>query len=213
VPRLTLEPDEPAATGWRPVSLAHLAELLVPRADGPRVVAVDGRQGAGKTSLAARLAAQWRGTVVHTDDIAWWHGFFDWDDMAAQRVLEPWLAGEHIRFRPPAWVQRDREGCIEVPATSRVLVLEGVGSSRLSLAPWLTASVWVQADRPLARSRGLARDGGTCEVEAFWDEWEAAERDVLRADRPWERATAIVCGTPDALGIHVAAGDVLLAQR
>lgn len=37
-------------------------------------------------------------------------------------------------------------------------------------------------------------------AESFWDEWEAEESPFLAADRPWERADAILCGTPELTG-------------
>ncbi|MFJ3224601.1 hypothetical protein ACIPJS_14785 [Streptomyces sp. NPDC086783] len=44
----------------------------------PRVTAIDGRSGAGKTTLAERLREVVpNSAVVHTDDIAWNHAYFD----------------------------------------------------------------------------------------------------------------------------------------
>ena len=76
---LILEPGEPPAEDWHGASLTHLASTLVPD-DCPRaIVAVDGRQGAGKSTLAAGLARTWTDAgraagIVHTDDLAWWQG-------------------------------------------------------------------------------------------------------------------------------------------
>ena len=59
---LTLEPGEPPVARWTVEPLATLAERLVPlngSAAERAVVAVDGRQGAGKSTLAARLAQAW----------------------------------------------------------------------------------------------------------------------------------------------------------
>ena len=63
-----------------------------------------------------------------------------------------------------------------------MLVLEGVGAGRASLATHADAVVWVQSDRDEARERGLRRDvelGRTPEeAERFWDEWMSAEGTV-----------------------------------
>jgi len=62
----------------------------------PRIVAVDGRSGSGKTTLTERLrSAVPDAEVVHTDDIAWWHSRFGWDDLMIDGVLEPlpWRVG------------------------------------------------------------------------------------------------------------------------
>lgn len=200
-------PDgEPEASGWEVLSLDELASALCDGADGtdvgPVVVAVDGRSGSGKSTFAERLRASVAGSeVVHTDDVAWWESFFGWDDLLVEGVLVPASRGEVVRYRPPAWDRRGREGAIAVQAGVPVLVVEGVGASRQSLGPWLHASVWVQSDLGEARRRGVDRDGGTAEAEAFWDEWANEELQFLAEDRPWERARFVVCGTPHLVAV------------
>jgi len=163
-------------------------------------VAVDGRSAGGKTTVADRLAVAVAGAVVvHTDDAAWHQGFFDWDELLVDGILGPVSRGEDVAFRPPAWVERGREGAIVVPAGAAVLV-EGVGSAREALTPWLDAAVWVQSDADEAYRRGIERDVAAgrnrAEALAFWDEWMAQEVPFLAADRPWERADLVVCSTP-----------------
>lgn len=164
------------------------------------IVGVDGRQGSGKTTLADDLAAAVPGAVVvHTDDVAWWESFFDWDHLLAAGVLVPLRRGGDVSYRPPAWDRRNRPGAIDVPATAPLVVVEGVGATRRGLTTLLDATVWVQADHDEATRRGIARDGSTPEAVAFWQEWAAEEERFLAADRPWERATVTLCGTPGLL--------------
>jgi len=182
-------PDgEPDCGPWRAVAVADLYAAL----GRPRVLAVDGRSGSGKSTLVARLAATVPDTaVVHTDDVAWHHDFFDWADLLLDGVLVPWRAGRDVAYRPPPWEVRSRPGAITVPSGAPLLVVEGVGAGRRAFAPYLDALVWVQTDRAVATRRGLERDGGDV---AFWDEWEARERPFLAADRPWARADLVVNG-------------------
>jgi len=190
---------EPAAGPWtgRPIvdvctSLLGLATSRTV-AQGPPVIAVDGRSGAGKSTFAARIAEVVGGVaVVRTDDIAWHHSFFGWADLMRSGVLEPVRRGETVAYRPPAWVARGRRGAVEVGAGCRAVVLEGVGAGRRDLADLVDALVWVQSDADDARTRGIARDGGDV---AFWDEWEAEEVPFLDEQRPWERADVIVAGS------------------
>ncbi len=161
------------------------------------VVAVDGRSGSGKSTFADRLSAHIPGSVVvRTDDVAWWESFFDWDRLLVEGVLRPVRRRAAVRYRPPAWDRRDRDGAIEVPADATAVGVEGVGVARRSLDEWFDASVWVQSDLAEARRRGIERDGGTPDAEAFWDEWDREEVEFLARDRPWERVTLTVCGTP-----------------
>jgi len=200
---MTIEtgPGEPEAGPWRVEPLDAVLESLrgaVSDASGcPRIVAVDGRSAGGKTTLAERLARRVPGAVVvHTDDIAWHHSFFSWSDLLVDGVLRPARSGEVVRYRPPGWETHGRTGAIEVPAGCPLLVVEGVGASRLEVAPWIDVAIWVQSDLAEAKRRGLVRDGGTDEAVAFWDEWMREEVPFLERDRPWARASLIACGTP-----------------
>lgn len=177
-------PDgEPDFRPWR----AATVDDVLDRLGRPRVLAVDGRSGSGKTTFARGLG----GVMVHSDDVAWHHDFFDWADLLATGVLEPWRRGEDVAYRPPAWDERSRPGAIVVPADATMLVIEGVGVGRRALAPLVDALVWVQTDRALATRRGLARDDDDV---AFWEEWEAVERPFLATERPWERADLVASG-------------------
>jgi hypothetical protein len=182
-------PDgEPDCGPWCPIALTD----LYPTLGRPRVLAVDGRSGSGKSTLVARLLATVPGAaVVHTDDVAWYHDFFDWADLLVDGVLVPWRAGRDVAYRPPAWDVRGRAGAITVSAEAPLLVVEGVGAGRRAFGSYVDTVIWVQTDRAVAARRGLERDDGDV---AFWDEWEARERPFLAADRPWERADLVVSG-------------------
>lgn len=198
---MLLGPGEPPAGPWQAVSVDELARRVLARAgdrgDRPRVVAVDGRQGGGKTTLAQRLASAMDGApIVHTDDVAWFHGFFSWAELMVEGILRPLYAGRSVSYRPPAWADRDRPGAIEVDAGSRVVVVEGVGAARRELMPFVDAVIWVQSDLDEADRRGIARDGGSQEARDFWYEWAAEEIPFLAEQRPWDRADFVVAGTP-----------------
>jgi len=197
---MRLRPEEPHSDRWRVLSLEALLDLLLPDHDAGsgarRVLAVDGRSSSGKTTLASRLAdVAVRSTVVHTDDIAWWHSRFGWSGLLTQGIIEPFRAGEPVAFRPPAWDERGREGSITVPAETSMLIVEGVGSSRQELAAWIDATLWVQADEEPIAERNAARIEAGETTSAGLAGWMSEERPFLAEDRPWERATAIVAGT------------------
>ena len=138
------------------------------------------------------------GTVVlHTDDIAWRQAVLDWDQLLQRGVLEPARRGQPVAYRPPKWDEHGRTGAIEVPAGSRVLIVEGVGATRRTLAPVLDAAVWVQADAAVLDSRNDDRIAAGEITTADHRAWMAEEDPFLLADRAWERATIIVAGTPE----------------
>jgi energy-coupling factor transporter ATP-binding protein EcfA2 len=197
---------EPLAGPWRPMASAELARKVLDSADlsakRPRIVAVDGRSGSGKTTFADRLAgAVPLSAVVHVDDVAWHAPMFEWTDLLATGVLEPVRRGEAVSYRPPAWTMHDRPGAVDVPAGLDLVVVEGVGAGRRELTDLIDVLVWVQSDYAEAERLGIARDiasgvnGDAQETVDFWHAWMADEVPFLERDRPWERATIITAGT------------------
>ena len=201
--------DEPVITQWTETSYAEVLTALCarPRQSGVVLVGVDGRSGSGKSTFASNLArAGAHVAVVHTDDIAWHHSFFDWHDLLVDGVLAPLRRdGPPVAFRPPAWDVRHRPGAVGVPADTRVLVVEGVGACREGLHSWFDATVWVQSDPDLAYRRVVARGDDPIE---FVDDWTAQEIPFLARERPWARATVLVSGE-----LRGSNGDGVLVAR
>jgi hypothetical protein len=198
---MRLHPGETAAVGWRAVSVADAVRQLLDASPGvtgrPRVIAIDGRGGAGKTTLAGRLrTAVPHSAVVHTDDIAWNHAFFDWGAVLAENILQPLHRGEAVDFRPAAWIAHERPGSITVPAGADVVWVEGTGIIRQELAPWLDASVWMQGDLDEQERLLVVRDGDSPEQREHVANWLLEELPFMVRERPWARATMIVAGPP-----------------
>jgi uridine kinase len=161
------------------------------------VVAIDGRSSSGKTTLARRLEHALPGAAtVHTDDVAWWHSCFDWADLLAAGILEPLRRGQSVAFRPPAWEERHRPGAIEVSATASLVIVEGVGAGRRELTELLDGVVWVQADLQVIQRRDAARVAAGEISENAYAEWMREELPFVADQRAWERAFAVVAGTP-----------------
>jgi hypothetical protein len=211
---MQLAPEEPEAGPWRTEPLTVLVGALFQGAASgtvrrrPVIVAIDGRSNSGKTSLAARIGEAIPGAaVVHTDDIAWEHSRFGWADLLIDGILGPVHRGEAVSYRPPRWAEHGREGSIDVPAGCPMLIIEGDGAGRREVAPLIDALIWVQSDETEAERRRLARErdpdaldlanqalGGAPSDHAGW---MAEEIPFNAAQRTWERADVIVCGTPE----------------
>lgn len=162
----------------------------------PRLVAMDGRSASGKSSLARLLAEGQSGwAVVHTDDIAWWHSYFDWPHLLIDRVIKPLLADGEVSYTPPAWTERGRLGAINVPAGVHTVVIEGVGAARRELQPFLNRSVWVHTPWPeVLRREHLRLAAGEVSRELQRD-WMSAELKFVEQQRPWERASLVISGS------------------
>jgi energy-coupling factor transporter ATP-binding protein EcfA2 len=212
---MVLGEGEPAAGPWQVMQLTQLARMLIPGPrtwlGRPRVLAVDGRSGSGKTTLAGRLQGVVPASaVVHTDDIAWNQAMFDWADLLTSGILEPVHRNEHVSYRPTAWEQRSRNGAIEVPRNSDLVIIEGAGAARRELMAMVDTVIWVQSDLAEAERRGIERDGGDEAAIAFWHLWMAEELPFMACQQPWTRAGIIVAGTPPVP--HDPATEIVTAQ-
>ncbi len=194
-----LHPGETEAVGWRVVPVLDVVQQLKdasPDVTGrPRVIAIDGRGGAGKTTLARRLSTVLPASaVVHTDDVAWHHAYFDWGALLVEHVLRPLHRGAAVDFRPDAWIAHDRPGSITIPAGADVIWVEGTGIIREELAPWLDASVWMQGDLDEQERLLAVRDGDSPEQLEHVANWLLEELPFMAREQPWARATMIVAG-------------------
>jgi hypothetical protein len=209
---MRLHPGEVQATGWRVAQLSDVVRrLCAAEVTGrPLLVAIDGRGGAGKSTLAERLRTIVAASaVVHTDDIAWHHAYFDWADLIAENVLRPLHRGEAVEFRPPAWAEHDRPGMIRVPAGMDVVWVEGTGIIREELAPWIDASIWLQGDLDEQERRLTARDGDSTAQRRHIAAWLAEELPLMLREQPWRRATLVVAGT--TASHHDPATEIVIA--
>lgn len=198
---MRLGPDEPFAAPWQILPIRDFVDLLLDTREipdnRPLILAVDGRSGSGKSTIADLIHHFIPNSmIVHTDDIAWHHSFFDWCALLLEGILKPLHGGKAVHYQPPGWQPHGRTGAIEIQAGLTLVIIEGVGASRTEVMPWIDSSVWVQSDLDEAERRGIARDGGTEESRQFWHEWMAQEFVFLQQHCPWERATAVVNGTP-----------------
>jgi uridine kinase len=194
---MRLHPGETEVTGFAATTLPGIVRRLREASPGvtgrPRVIAIDGRGGAGKTTLAAQLCSAVPGSaVLHTDDVAWNHAYFDWGAVLADNILRPLHHGEAVDFRPDAWARHDRPGSITVPAGGEFVWVEGTGVIRAELAAWFDASIYVQGDLDEQERRLVARDGDSPEQREHVANWLREELPFLAREQPWARATLVL---------------------
>lgn len=172
-------------------AVLRLLDERQPRGGAPRVVAVDGPSGAGKTTFAARLADALGGApVVHMDDLyPGWDGLADAVPHAVDWVAAPLLRGERARYRRFDWDRQVYAEWHEVPPAP-VVVVEGVGSAAEPMTPVLTVTVWVDAPEAVRMARGIARDGEA--YRPHWERWAEQERRHFAADSTSGRADVVV---------------------
>jgi len=159
---------------------------------GDRVaVGIDGCGGAGKSTFAAALwerlpSAQ----VVSTDDFASWDEPIDWWPRMVEEVFWPLSQSRTAQYRRHDWVNR----CLAetVAVNGKILLIEGVSSTRREFRPYLGMRIWIECPAAVRLDRGLARDGA--DSVALWESWMAAEDRYVADHRPLEGADYILSG-------------------
>jgi uridine kinase len=166
---------------------------VVPRRGRTRVVAIDGRSGAGKSSLAGGLRAELGAPVVTLEDLyGGWDGLERGVDLLVSEVLGPLSAGRAALVPRYNWVTAAWETprVLEPP---EVLIVEGVGAGARRAAAYASLLIWVEEAASVRKKRALDRDGET--FAPYWDTWAAQEEAMLARERTRDRADLVVTGT------------------
>ena len=180
--------------------LAGLAEEIRarPSAQAVRLVAVDGRGGAGKSTLARALAAACGGApVVRVDDFLYWRDIEGWWPRLEREALRPLLSGLPARFRVRD-LANDPLGqglgrWATVPPAD-VVIVEGITSSRQAISADLTMALWVHAPCGERLRRAINRDGP--QRRSLWIEWMRLEDEFFARDGAAEELTMSSAGSP-----------------
>ena len=162
----------------------------------PLLIAVDGRSGAGKTTLAVELATLLREhhtvSLFHLEDIyPGWDGLAEGLERYVRTVLTPLAAGQPARWTAWDWSAND-DGAARLMQPADIVVVEGVGAACAAARDLLDVVIWIDADNDLRRTSALARDGDT--YAPFWQRWSDQEDRWLASDRPSEHADLLVQG-------------------
>ncbi|NUP59531.1 MAG: aminodeoxychorismate synthase component I, partial [Pseudarthrobacter sp.] len=150
----------------------------------PVIIAIDGRSGAGKTTLAVELAARLRAhhkvSLFHLEDIyPGWNGLAAGVERYISTVLAPLSRGEAASWTSWDWENHD-DGGARVTLPAAIVLVEGVGAAAEAARPLLSAVIWAESPDEVRRTRALARDGAT--YEPYWDQWAAQEEEWLGRD-------------------------------
>jgi uridine kinase len=161
----------------------------------PVLVALDGRSGVGKSTLAGQVGAQVGALVIDGDDFyrggtdAYWDALgpaekvdlvIDWERQ--RPLLERLRRGEAVTWQPYDWDADD--GRLRAPVTAgpaAVVLFDGAYSARPELSDLYSQRVLLSVARDVRRERLLHREGERyrAEWEARWGEAEDLYFDVL----------------------------------
>ncbi len=181
----------------------RLAEAVLGRSRGGplRVVAVEGRSGSGKSTVAERLstALALRGepsAVLSMEDLyPGWDGLSLAHTFLREWVLEPLARGERAAWRRYDW---ERGGFAEdwtaLPPEvdgGGTLIVEGCGCGASPVRAHLDLLVWVAAT-DTERARRLDLRGDAALYAPYRNRWARQEDEFHAAHRPREHADLVV---------------------
>ncbi|GAA2891423.1 hypothetical protein [Microbacterium esteraromaticum] len=158
------------------------------------VVVIDGRSGAGKSSLAARVARAWPLStpvqLLALDSLyPGWDGLERGADIARENVLRPHGRGLIGIWRRWDWeLGEEAEAHAVDPALG--LIVEGCGALTLASAALADVTVWVDGPSASRRQRALDRDGDG--FRRHWDMWAAQEDAHIMRHEPQRLARVSV---------------------
>ena len=200
-----------------------LAQQLESRG-APLVVAIDGRSGAGKSTIATQLAAVMPATVIPTDDFfaaelttADWNArspserardAIDWRRLR-RLALEPLCAGRAAVWHPFDFAAGEHDDGSYAFASESVrrepsplIILDGAYSSRPELADLVDCVILVDAPAATRRERLVLREAPDF-LEAWHTRWDAAEDYYFTEVRPRESFNIVV----DSVESHVSMSE------
>jgi uridine kinase len=195
-------PNRPTSEYWtqRIEQVAHALDDLQSKRSLV-LVAIDGRGGAGKSTLAVALRDRLNASVVAVDDFyrvmdeaarfdlgpeAGYMQYVDW-----QRLQSQLLAS--LRRNEPAWYERFDWLTRQLGSTAQVspfgvVLVEGVGSFRPELRSFYDFSIYVETPLEVCTTRLQARG----DSEDWIERWNAAQAWYERHHNPAPHVDVII---------------------
>lgn len=178
----------------RPSPTEATAQLIEQAQRSARLVLVGigGHGGAGKSTLATRVAEVVADTQVVATDSFWNGSEFELGRLRTQ-VVDPLLSGEGATYDEWDWAQ-GRLGSTRTMAPTGVIIIEGVCALHQMFRDDLDVRIWVDAPYETRLRRGVERDGEA--ARSTWvDVWMPNEDAYVGRDNPVECAQLVVDGT------------------
>ena len=178
------------------------------------LVAIEGRGGAGKSTLARQLHDETGARVIAGDDFyrvmseterrslndqEAYMQYVDWERLRTQ-VLEPLRNGKPARFERYHWHRNELGETMEFDAKG-VIIVEGVYSFRPELRPFYDFSLFVDTPRNLSIERCRKRPHD----REFWiQRWAEVEDWYFEHMNPAEAADMVISGQEGLAARHLA---------
>lgn len=155
---------------------------------GKIILAIDGGSGSGKTILSEYLEAKYDCTVFHMDDF-----FLRPEQRTQERYAEPGGNVDRERFLEEVLIPINKNEIINyrrfdcstfqlseliTVRRKKLVIIEGVYSMHLELAPYYTFSVFLDVDSKLQRQRISMRNSPQ-KTRKYFEEWIPLENEYF----------------------------------
>lgn len=178
--------------------IAEIRKLTVNR-NAPLLVALDGRSGVGKSTIAARIGTKIGAVVIDVDKFYSGGNDDHWDSRTIEEkinevidwrrlrmeVLEPLLAGKAAIYYPfdfKTWTGLAKDSVTLKPAG--VIILDGAYSSRPEFADILNLTVLIEVPDDSARRKRLITRESENYMTNWHSRWDATEDYYFAKIRP-----------------------------
>lgn len=180
--------------------VAVVEDLLTrpPRCGSTHIIAIDGRAGAGKTTLANELflalSLHRKVTVIHLDEIyaGWELALSDALTTSLSQIMKSISAGESVTLPIYDWTWQQFDSTREIFPCD-LIIIEGVGSAQRVVRNLATASIWIDIDQQRGLERVLGRDGIAIQDQMHL--WQEREERHFLSDATRENADFILSTT------------------
>jgi uridine kinase len=166
--------------------------MLIDRGISMPIIVIDGRAGAGKSTLALDLqnelfrSGESMPRVIHMDDLyEGWTGLAQGADYLQRFVLGPLLANGTSSWQEYNWELESRERWREFSGGTP-LIIEGCGSLNRYTSTVAHLTVWLDVSVEIRKQRWLERDGHIFDM--YFDSWAAQELDFIAREKSPEFA-------------------------
>ncbi len=157
----------------------------------PILIAIEGFGGAGKSTIANKLAEILGSAfVISIDDFivkekltesSWDKGSFDRARLE-QQVLIPITNGRPASYQKLLWQTNQLSNPVPVPDVD-FLIIEGISTYHPDIKNYYDYKIWVETPIDLANERGHARDGSS-ENAQHWELWSQNDLNYQQKHHP-----------------------------
>lgn len=155
------------------------------------LIAIDGRAGAGKTTLAAVLFAELKlkhsVDVIHMDDL-----YDGWDNALAVKLTQTLeIIVKAHQLNKTFEIDIYNWGSMKFDSTQKIepveiLILEGVGAGQKVVRQAGATLYWLDIDPEVGLARVLKRDGN--QIAAHMKQWQIDQELHFKSDKTRENA-------------------------